>query len=285
MAGSKFSVKRVGPVSIVFVMLFASLFGIASIPTLMPDVAGLIADAAKLESDKYVKQTFLISDDGPVGAESKLTDWVVFEQEPSARAKITSDTPVTLRVRLTDDAVARRAEEARLAAEKAERERVAAQKAEQKRQADEQARAEREAAAKADRERIATEKAEEARLAAEQAERDRIATEAQAEKERKAAALQAEKDRKAAELQAEKERKAAEKADRDRAAAEQAERDREAAASNQSSSGGASSRGLYKNCTEVWAELGRPIMAGEPGFHSKLDGNGDGVGCEQRPRK
>jgi len=43
-------------------------------------------------------------------------------------------------------------------------------------------------------------------------------------------------------------------------------------------------RAPFANCTEVWAELGRPIHAGEPGFHSRLDRDNDGVGCESRPR-
>nr|WP_205649201.1 excalibur calcium-binding domain-containing protein [Schaalia canis] len=40
----------------------------------------------------------------------------------------------------------------------------------------------------------------------------------------------------------------------------------------------------YANCCAVWQALGRSIWVGEPGFHSALDGNGDGEGCERRPR-
>jgi len=40
----------------------------------------------------------------------------------------------------------------------------------------------------------------------------------------------------------------------------------------------------FQNCTQVWEVLGRPIREGEPGFHSGLDGDNDGIGCETRPR-
>ena len=40
----------------------------------------------------------------------------------------------------------------------------------------------------------------------------------------------------------------------------------------------------YPNCKAVWDELGRPIQNGEPGYDRNLDHDGDGVGCEQRPR-
>ena len=40
----------------------------------------------------------------------------------------------------------------------------------------------------------------------------------------------------------------------------------------------------YPNCKAVWDELGRPIRNGEPGYDRHLDHDGDGVGCEQRPR-
>ena len=40
----------------------------------------------------------------------------------------------------------------------------------------------------------------------------------------------------------------------------------------------------YPNCKAVWDELGRPIRNGEPGYDHHLDHDGDGVGCEQRPR-
>ena len=40
----------------------------------------------------------------------------------------------------------------------------------------------------------------------------------------------------------------------------------------------------YPDCKAVWDELGRPIRNGEPGYDRNLDHDGDGVGCEQRPR-
>jgi len=40
----------------------------------------------------------------------------------------------------------------------------------------------------------------------------------------------------------------------------------------------------YKNCRAVWNELGRPIRSNEPGYGRHLDRDGDGVGCERRPR-
>jgi endonuclease YncB( thermonuclease family) len=36
----------------------------------------------------------------------------------------------------------------------------------------------------------------------------------------------------------------------------------------------------YKNCTEVRAAGAAPIHPGDPGWQSKFDGDGDGVGCE-----
>ena len=40
----------------------------------------------------------------------------------------------------------------------------------------------------------------------------------------------------------------------------------------------------YKNCRAVWNELGRPIRSNEPGYGRHLDRDGDGVGCERKPR-
>lgn len=40
----------------------------------------------------------------------------------------------------------------------------------------------------------------------------------------------------------------------------------------------------YKNCTAVWNAIGGPIYAGNPGYASHLDRDGDGVGCETDPR-
>ncbi|WP_262106781.1 DUF1524 domain-containing protein [Arthrobacter sp. Marseille-P9274] len=36
----------------------------------------------------------------------------------------------------------------------------------------------------------------------------------------------------------------------------------------------------YKNCAEVKARGAAPIRVGDPGWSTKFDGNGDGVGCE-----
>ena len=36
----------------------------------------------------------------------------------------------------------------------------------------------------------------------------------------------------------------------------------------------------YKNCAAVRAAGAAPIRVGEPGFSTKFDGDGDGVGCE-----
>lgn len=35
-----------------------------------------------------------------------------------------------------------------------------------------------------------------------------------------------------------------------------------------------------RNCTDVWNDLGRPILFHEPGFLSKFDADGDGIVCE-----
>lgn len=46
-------------------------------------------------------------------------------------------------------------------------------------------------------------------------------------------------------------------------------------------------RTTYANCKDVWNSIGRPIYAGEPGYTSgrgKLDGDSDGVACENDPR-
>lgn len=41
---------------------------------------------------------------------------------------------------------------------------------------------------------------------------------------------------------------------------------------------------VYENCAEVWAAQGGPINRGEPGYSSDLDSDGDGTGCENRPK-
>ena len=40
----------------------------------------------------------------------------------------------------------------------------------------------------------------------------------------------------------------------------------------------------YRNCRAVWDAIGGPIYAGQPGYDSHLDRDGDGVGCEKDPR-
>lgn len=40
----------------------------------------------------------------------------------------------------------------------------------------------------------------------------------------------------------------------------------------------------YPNCCAVWQDRGGPISSGDPGFHSELDKDGDGRGCERKPR-
>lgn len=39
----------------------------------------------------------------------------------------------------------------------------------------------------------------------------------------------------------------------------------------------------FENCAQVWEANGGPIRSGEPGFSTRFDGDGDGVGCEARP--
>lgn len=41
---------------------------------------------------------------------------------------------------------------------------------------------------------------------------------------------------------------------------------------------------VYRNCTEVWDDIGGPIYRGDPGYGTHLDRDGDGVGCETDPR-
>lgn len=40
----------------------------------------------------------------------------------------------------------------------------------------------------------------------------------------------------------------------------------------------------YENCTAVWKALGHGLNRGDPGYSSKLDRDGDGKACEERPR-
>lgn len=40
------------------------------------------------------------------------------------------------------------------------------------------------------------------------------------------------------------------------------------------------SGGAFRNCTEARAAGAAPVRRGDPGYSSKLDRDGDGVGCE-----
>ncbi|WP_295642607.1 excalibur calcium-binding domain-containing protein [uncultured Corynebacterium sp.] len=40
----------------------------------------------------------------------------------------------------------------------------------------------------------------------------------------------------------------------------------------------------YTNCKDVWNQLGRPITARDAGFSGRFDRDGDGIGCESRPK-
>jgi hypothetical protein len=37
---------------------------------------------------------------------------------------------------------------------------------------------------------------------------------------------------------------------------------------------------IFKNCTEVKKAGKAPIRRGDPGYSSELDGDGDGIACE-----
>ncbi|MGQ4526696.1 GmrSD restriction endonuclease domain-containing protein [Dermabacteraceae bacterium P13136] len=43
-------------------------------------------------------------------------------------------------------------------------------------------------------------------------------------------------------------------------------------------------RSHFKNCREAWDAGAAPLLRGEPGYSSKLDGDRDGVACEKRPK-
>ena len=42
--------------------------------------------------------------------------------------------------------------------------------------------------------------------------------------------------------------------------------------------------GPFKNCRAAWAAGAAPVHVGSPGYGSHLDRDGDGIGCEVRPR-
>lgn len=39
----------------------------------------------------------------------------------------------------------------------------------------------------------------------------------------------------------------------------------------------------WKNCTQAWDAGAAPVHRDDPGYHSRLDRDGDGIGCERRP--
>ena len=41
----------------------------------------------------------------------------------------------------------------------------------------------------------------------------------------------------------------------------------------------------YRNCAAAWAAGAAPISIGEPGYESRLDGDGDGIACEPFRRR
>lgn len=72
-----------------------------------------------------------------------------------------------------------------------------------------------------------------------------------------------------------------------RVAAEETAAREAAAAAEQSQmlDGPAGSDASYGNCTDVWDTLGRAILTADPGYSTKLDRDGDGIGCESRPSR
>ncbi|GAA5228790.1 excalibur calcium-binding domain-containing protein [Paeniglutamicibacter antarcticus] len=126
------------------------------------------------------------------------------------------------------------------------------------------------------------------KAAQEKAAQEKAAAEAKAKKEaqQKAAAKKAAEEKSAAEAKAkakkEAERKAAAEADAERAAAAaEAEREAERLAEAESMvEDSAGSSAYYENCSAVRAAGAAPIYSGDPGYSSKLDRDGDGVGCE-----
>jgi len=136
----------------------------------------------------------------------------------------------------------------------------------------------REAAAKKSAEASAKASAEAKKTADEAAakvEAERVAAEQAAAEAAAAAAAQAEAERVAAE------QAAAAQAEADRVAAAQAAAAAAAAAAAPAPAAPAApSSTYYKNCDAVRAAGAAPIYAGQPGYASHLDRDGDGVGCE-----
>lgn len=112
--------------------------------------------------------------------------------------------------------------------------------------------------------------AEEQRIEAERVEAERVAAEAARVAEEAAAAEAARAAREAA---------AAEAAAA--AAAKKATTSKAPAAAGGSDTTGGSTSTYYKNCDAVRAAGADPILAGQPGYSSKLDRDGDGIACEK----
>lgn len=116
---------------------------------------------------------------------------------------------------------------------------------------------------------------------ARRADEERRAEQARAEEERRAEQARAEAEARAA--QEAEARAAEERAAAERTAAEQAATQQQGFVAPAQAPAPAQST-YYQNCRAVWDDIGRPIYSGEPGYASHLDKNGDGVGCESRPR-
>ena len=114
------------------------------------------------------------------------------------------------------------------------------------------------ASAKAEAERQASEAAAAAKAQADQAAAD-AAAKAEADRSAAAAAAQAEADRIASA----------------QAAAQKSQQDAQQKVASPAPSGVS-----YANCTEAKAAGAAPVLRGQPGYSSKLDRDGDGVGCE-----
>lgn len=203
--------------------------------------------APSLSSDKQVEDstgtaTHLVSPSSSSAAKSSThPDKAKTSPSSSASTSKTETSSKQAQEEKKANEEARLAEEKRLAEE-------AAKKAEE----------ERLAAEKAQREEAEKKAAEEARLAEEQ----RLAEEA---------AKKTEEERLAAESQ----RRAEEEA--------QAQAAAEAAAAQNQQHGFAQAPAsvYYANCSAVKAAGAAPIYAGDPGYASHLDKDGDGIGCER----
>jgi type IV secretory pathway VirB10-like protein len=121
-----------------------------------------------------------------------------------------------------------------------------------------------------------------------------VAAQAAADQQAAASAAQAAADQQAADQAAAEQaaaQAAAEQAAAEQAAAEQAAAEQAAAAAAQAAAESAAAAvppppaaaptaTSYKNCDAVRAAGAAPIHRGDPGYSSKLDRDGDGIGCE-----